>query len=373
MTIKKRLFISNILMIVIPAIVGMMSSMVFLAIARAYYGSEVLRTFRENRHEERIFEVDGFEMFAVLPVAGSVLIIIFANVFLIRFVFKKIEQPLKMLSDGDNQIRDGNLNHRIEYDTPDEFKSVCEDFNDMAARLLDMVNARQKDENNRRELIAGISHDLRTPLTSIKAYLEGIEKGVASTPELQQKYFNTIKEKTNDLEYIISQLFLFAKLDVGDFPFRLETVDIGNELCNFISNYENDLTILIKENTEDIFVSIDIVQFRNVIHNILNNSVKYSNSKQAETVITCRADGENAEIILTDNGQGVSDEMLDNLFEVFYRGDASRNNLTKGSGLGLAISKKIIERLNGTIKAENAHGGGLSIIITLPIIMQEGK
>ena len=102
-------------------------------------------------------------------------------------------------------------------------------------RLFDMVNARQKDEENRKELIAGISHDLRTPLPSIKAYIEGSEKGVSSTPQAQQKYIDTIKNKVSDMEHIINQLFMFSKLDIGEFPLRLETVDIVEVIGNFIN------------------------------------------------------------------------------------------------------------------------------------------
>lgn len=309
----------------------------------------------------------------------GILFLIFAIVFinrtLTRFVFRSIINPINTLVGGVHEIRDGNLSYRIQYNNNDEFADVCSDFNEMAVHLLNMVNARQKDETNRRELIAGISHDLRTPLTSVKAYLEGIEKGVASTPEAQKRYFDIIKSKTNDLEYIINQLFLFSKLDIGDFPFHLEVIDIGYELSCFVACHEKEYAEkglkIINHSIEKIYTEIDIVQLRNVIYNILENSLKYKQEDIAVIKILCREDNGNVLITFTDNGPGVSEDALEKMFDVFYRSDTARNNPSKGSGLGLAISRKIIERLKGRIDAKNADGGGLEIRIMLPIIKYE--
>ena len=297
-------------------------------------------------------------------------IILLTNRFLTRFVFKSIITPLDTLVYGVHQIRDGNLNYRIEYTEKDEFAGICSDFNEMAQRLLHSVNARQKDEANRKELIAGISHDLRTPLTSIKAYLEGIEKGVASTPETQKRYLETIKSKTNDLEHIVKQLFLFSKLDIGEFPFYLERVDIGKELSNMIAavseEYERKgLIITLTQNVQNIYVQVDIVQLRNAVINVLENSVKYKNKVQGKIEIACKAEDRYVSITLADNGPGVPNESVEKLFDVFYRSDPSRSNPSKGSGLGLAITAKILERLGGSIWAENVPEGGLAIIMTL--------
>lgn len=377
MTVKKRLFISNILMVIIPVIISFITCFVGFAILNAVLHGEMLEMIIANRAARKIeglFSAYHIQMGLIgFLIAASLFLIIFlTNKFLTKFILKKVEQPLEILSDGVHQIRDGNLNHRIMYNLEDEFKPICEDFNEMAARLAEMVDARQKDESSRRELIAGISHDLRSPLTSIKAYLEGIEKGVAATPESQKKYFEIIKSKTNDLEYVINQLFLFSKLDTGNFPFNMEKTDIGQELASFVSCHEKEyaekgLLISLIQNVEKVYTEIDVVQFRNVIYNILENSVKYKKSDKAETRIICRRVEGNVIIELTDNGPGVSEDELEKMLDVFYRSDASRNNPSNGSGLGLAISKKVVERLGGKIKASNASGGGLGIEITLPV------
>jgi len=280
--------------------------------------------------------------------------------------------PINTLANGVHEISNGNLTHRIQYNGGDEFDAVCTDFNEMAARLFDMVEQRQADENSRKELIAGISHDLRTPLTSVKAYLEGLRKGIATTPEMQEKYLNTIQEKTDDIEYIIKQLFMFAKIDIGEFPLNLEIVNIGSELTGIVDSFADEykemgLRVSLEENTDG-DVLIDSVQFKNIIQNILGNSVKYCNRNDAFAKIFCKSnDDSSVSITIKDNGPGVPDEMLTKMFDVFYRGDESRNNPDKGSGVGLAISSKIIKRFNGSIRAENVIDGGLAIIITLPI------
>ncbi|GHV94896.1 hypothetical protein AGMMS50293_12160 [Spirochaetia bacterium] len=245
-------------------------------------------------------------------------------------------------------------------------------------RLVRHINEEhEKYENNRRELLAGISHDLRTPLTSIKAYLEGIETGVASTPEKQHKYFSTIKSKTNDLEHIINQLFLFSKLDIGEYPVNMQKINVGRTLTEMLGELADEygrrgLVIKQEQNVDNIFVNADYIQLRNVIINILENSVKYKNTETGVLVVNCSVFDNTAAIALADNGPGVPPEALDKLFDVFYRTDPSRNNEKKGSGLGLAIADKTIRRMGGTIHAELPAGGGLSIVIHLPVIQDKG-
>lgn len=323
--------------------------------------------------EDRIKLWQLFIKTQIVIIIIIIAIIIATNRFLVRFVFKSIITSLDTLVYGVRQIRDGNLNYHIEYNRKDEFAGVCSDFNEMAQQLLDSVNARQKDEANRRELIAGISHDLRTPLTSIKAYVEGIEKGVAATPETQKRYLDIIKNKTVDLEHVVNQLFLFSKLDIGEFPFYMEQVNIGRELSFMISNLseeykEKGLDIILSENVKNVIVKVDIVQLRNAIINVLENSVKYKNKEKGQMKIVCIEEEKFVSISLTDNGPGVSPEAVEKLFDVFFRGDPSRSNPSKGSGLGLAITAKILEGLGGLIRAENVPEGGLSIIMMLPKI-----
>ena len=242
----------------------------------------------------------------------------------------------------------------------------------MARQLKEMMDNQNKLETNRRELIAGISHDLRTPLTSIKAYVEGLEKGIANTPAMRTKYFTIVKKKIDDLDQVIAQLFLFSKLDTGEFPFNLVTTTskkLIDEYIGFIQQeYElNGLTILLEPTDQNVSLEVDPVQFRTVLTNLFENARKYVDRNDKQVVVSYEVVEEQFILSIIDNGSGVSEENLEDLFELFYRDDRSRTNPSKGNGLGLAISKKIIEGFNGTIQAYNHPAGGLAIVITLPV------
>jgi len=371
MTIKRRLFRSNILMIILPIV---MTAILFSVLRFALVMTGV-DEFAHAANERDLLDLDlrGNRSHMWVLLSLVLLGIIFAtNYALTRRITRSIEVPIDALVSGVREIRDGNLTYRIDYQKGDEFDAVCADFNEMASRLLEMVHARQRDEQNRKELIAGISHDLRTPLTSIKAYIEGLQTGIATTPEMQAQYLATIQRKTEDIEYIISQLFLFSKMDIGEFPLHLETVDLGDELGKLVTGLADEyrgrgLAISLEKNAHGALVSIDPVQFRNVVQNVLDNCVKYCGREDARAELSCCADQDRVWITIRDNGPGVPNEMLPQLFDVFYRGDMSRHNPSQGSGLGLAISSKIIERLQGSITAENAAEGGLCITISLPL------
>jgi len=312
-----------------------------------------------------------------LPIFSTLIITVFIiSRVLSKFLFKNILISLDVLATGVEEISEGNLDYTIEQNMGNEFDAISRNFNEMATRLSQMVKAQQTDEQSRKELIAGISHDLRTPLTSIKIYLEGLKKGVATTPKMQEKYLNIIEEKADHMEYIINQLFQFSQMDIGEFPLKMETVDIGNELEKLIIRLSDEfsdkgLAVSLLENVQGVFVFMDVIQFKNVMENLLNNSLKYGKKENGQVDIRCLKENEKVIIKVTDNGDGVPEDMLTQIFDVFYRNDKSRNSAVKGSGLGLAISSKIIHRFNGTIEAENTINGGLCIIITLPMIEGE--
>ena len=343
------------------------------------YGEKILvngETYNILIYNSSNIKGSGYNEFLVKNIIVILCIIIIiavivTNRFLTKFIFRKIKTPLDILTDGVHQIRDGNLDYGIEYDGHDEFQSVCEDFNDMAVRLKESVEITQKNEQNRKELIAGISHDLRTPLTSIKAYVEGLLEGVAATPKMQQKYMKTILAKANDIDRMVDKLFLFSKLDLGDCPFYPEKLNIGQEIRSVITSNEKEyrekgMQIFCKDIPQDMEVYADPVQLRSAIINILENSLKYKDSETVTVKIYCENSAEDVSVIIDDNGPGVPPEALPKLFDVFYRSDPSRNNPNKGSGLGLAITAKILERFGGSIHAENLQPKGLRIIMTIP-------
>lgn len=315
---------------------------------------------------------------ALILLGGMVAIIIGVNLFLTRVNFRHVMRPLSALTDGVRQVAQGNLSYRIAYEGKDELAPIIDDFNDMAARLQTMVAARQKDDESRRELIAGISHDLRTPLTSIIGYVEGLEKGVATDPATQARYLAVIREQAQTLSHIINQLFLFTKLDADSFPMRMERVELAAELGAYVGGAmepyaERGLAIAFIPPDKPLCVQADRVQLRNVWTNILENSAKYAGKGGGRMEIRCGREGGNAVITMTDDGPGVDGGSLDKLFTVFYRSDASRRSPQDGSGLGLAISARIMQRLGGEITARNAEPGGLMIRIALPIVKEDER
>jgi len=303
-------------------------------------------------------------MFAIL------ISILITNRFLTKFVFQKIEHPLDILSDGVRQISDGNLEHRIVYECQDEFAPICADFNEMAARLKASVELTKQHEQSRKELLAGISHDLRSPLTSIRAYVEGLLDGIAKTPENQKGYLEIIKNKAEDIDRMLSKIFLFSKMELGEYPDNPEILRLDDEVRQFIralgTEYEEKGLILSANALVPATVLADPDQLRRVLTNIMENSAKYKTKDTGTLTISLWEDNGGYLLSLCDDGPGVPKEALSHLFEVFYRSDPSRQNPHRGSGLGLAIAANAILRMKGTIEAKTGKNGGLEIVIWLP-------
>ncbi|MDO3410277.1 HAMP domain-containing sensor histidine kinase [Saccharibacillus sp. CPCC 101409] len=317
----------------------------------------------------------GFRRAPVLLLLAMIAVVFLTSQFLTRSVFRNIRRPLEILTDGVREIRDGNLDYRIDYKRKDEFRAVCEAFNEMAGRLKESIRAVQKQEINRKELLAGISHDLRSPLTSIKAYSEGLLDGVAGTPESQRRYAGMIKTKAEDIDHMVSRLFLFSKMDLGDYPNYPEELDPREELESFFraaaeEHAEQGLNVELNGLPRRLTLHADPVQFRRVLANLVENSLKYKERPEVSVKVsasTMGISGETLRIVVEDDGPGVTDEALPKLFDVFYRSDASRSSPNRGSGLGLAISEKAVSMMGGRIYAEHGGRGGLRIVIELPV------
>jgi signal transduction histidine kinase len=383
MTLKRKLFISNILMMALPILLYMV---VVFGIGTVFFGIDFIN-MSEVEQEQIIDDwnksLRGIRVEMILS-GIFIFMTMAANLCMTRIIIKHIMMPLKTLASGIRQIGENNLGFRLAYPGNDEFSAVCDTFNETASRLEAMVKERQKNENSRKELIAGISHDLRTPLTSIRVSVNGIKSGVAATVEQREKYLSIIENKTVDLEHIIDQLFLFSKLDMDEFPVHTQIVSysamIGDCIEELSCEYERrGLAIVARELPEHIHIDIDPILFSRVLINIFENTVKYKTTEKGHIAISCTeiensGGTKNVEITLADDGPGVPPESLEKLFDVFYRADESRHDSSsggtvhkKGSGLGLAISAKIIAKMGGAIRAELPAGGGLAIVITLPL------
>ncbi|MGG1678458.1 sensor histidine kinase [Neobacillus sp. NRS-1170] len=297
--------------------------------------------------------------------------LILVNGLLSYFVSKSIIKPLFSLKNATEQMGEGNLNVKIDNVRQDEIGQLSNAFDKMRKKLKESIDLQLQYEESRKELISNISHDLKTPITSIKGYIEGIQDGVAVSQGKLDKYLSTIKRKATDMDQLIDDLFLFSKLDLKKLPFAFVDIDIMRFIKNFVEEINFDLEekgikITVENRMEnDTKVIADRDQLRRVMTNIIVNSVKHMKKPEKIISIFLNEEEEFVEIEVRDNGSGIESTSLPYIFERFYRVDASRNQSTGGSGLGLAISKQIITEHGGEIWVKSQLGSGTSILFTL--------
>lgn len=325
------------------------------------------------------------------------LILLTTGTLLVMWIYQSILRPLNVLRLATMQIGTGNLDEPIHVTSADEIGQLCRDFEEMRIRLKSMVEERIQSEENSREIMSSISHDLKTPITAIKGYTEGIIDGVADTPEKQKKYLHTIYAKANDITYLIDELSLFSKVERNSLAYNFVSVNLNNYFTDCIEDVSLDLesenmTIDYYNNTNPAtHILVDTEQLKRVLHNIIGNAVKYNDkpnghiSIRIEDVITqpstpplyrqINEDGtdvapatdpdEYIQVQIEDNGTGIAAKDLPHIFDRFFRADASRNSSKRGSGLGLAIVKMIISDHGGKVWAESIEGVGSSFYFTI--------
>ncbi len=313
-------------------------------------------------------------------VYNNVFDIFFVIIVLILFlmtlvVTKMIVKPLKKLEEATVKIKNGQLDFKLPRNKKDEIGKVMTSFDIMREELKNSIEKQIQYEENRKELITSISHDLKTPITSIKGYVEGIKDGVANDPNKMAKYLDVIYKKSMILDQLIDDLFLFSKLDLNRMPFNFEKVNAMSYFNDCIDEIAMDLKKidfkLMYQSTlkSDCYMMIDPQQFRRVILNVVQNAVKYSIDNQEIEIRTDMLE-DRIHVEIQDYGKGIKQDELDKIFDKFYRCDKSRNTKISGSGLGLAIAKQIIEQLNGQIWAESESGKGTTIFIEIPLIKE---
>ncbi|MGG1400004.1 HAMP domain-containing sensor histidine kinase [Bacillus salipaludis] len=310
---------------------------------------------------------------SLFPVIFGLLFLslILVNGLLSYFVSKSIIKPLFSLKKAAGEMGEGNLNYKIENFRQDEIGQLSKEFEKMRIKLKESIELQLQYEENRKELISNISHDLKTPITAIKGYIEGIQDGVADSQGKMEKYLSTIKRKATDMDQLIDDLFLFSKLDLKKLPFAFEDIDLLRFILNYVEEASFDLEgKAIKLSVDnriknEIMVIADREKLRRVMTNIIDNSVKHMKNEEKIISIFINEKEDFVEIEIRDNGSGIEQESLPYIFERFYRVDTSRNRSTGGSGLGLAIANQIITEHGGHIWVESQLGIGTSIFFTL--------
>lgn len=308
--------------------------------------------------------------FLVNGVIAIIPILLCSQIFTNR-VSNTITRPLAELSEAARRIERGDLTQPVLIRGQNEFAEVCETFNNMQQHLLAEREKNAAYEKARTDLVSGISHDLRTPLTSVKGYIKGLRDGVAATPEKQDQYLQIAYERACDMEKLIARLLDFSRLECGRIPMEFRPVDLGTfaeEFADMLREEYRPGDVSIETNIEpgEHPVSIDEAQMRRVLTNLTDNAVKYAGVLPLKLKISVFSAGKQVCLHFADNGVGVAESQLAHIFEQFWRGDASRSTQgAEGSGLGLYIVKYIAEAHGGSVGARK--DGGLVIEISLPV------
>ena len=376
-TVKKRIFLSNALMVIVTLVIFLIINLFVVK----FYAESIEEEFRTS--VEGVTDGDGLDdlledwtvhrnEFILFFGADGILCIIV--LVLISQLFTKnltdhIMEPLDALAEGAKRIKENDLTQDIAYTGELEFENICAVFNDMQESILAEQEKNRKYEKARTDMIAGISHDLRTPLTAMRGTVKGLMDGVASTPEQQKKFLQVAYRRTGDMDMLLNQLLYLSRMETGNMPISMQTIEIGAFLKSYVRGKQEvietgkeEITADTKEITAGVL--IDPEQFQRVLDNLVENSRKYSETIPLRMKIKLEKTPKGVSICFQDNGVGVPEEKLPYIFEEFYRGDESRNK-KEGNGLGLYIVKYLMEAMGGSVRAENADG--LAVYLELPI------
>ena len=297
-------------------------------------------------------------------------LVVTAGVF-IYWIYRSILKPMNILKDAAKNIKEGNLDFKIEANEKDELGELCTSFEEMRVRLKESAEEKVEFDKESKELISNISHDLKTPITAIKGYVEGIIDGVADTPEKMERYFRTIYNKANDMDRLINELTFYSKIDTNRIPYTFSKINVKDYFSDCVEEVQLDMESRNIEFgfynycDESIVVIADAEQLKRVINNIISNSIKYFDKPKGKINIRIKDVGDFIQVEIEDNGKGIAQRDLPYIFERFYRTDSSRNSSKGGSGIGLAIVKKIIEDHGGRIWATSKEGTGTIMYFVL--------
>lgn len=310
-------------------------------------------------------------MLSLLLSGGTAIVVILAlNTLFTRCQVKKLLQPVDALTRAAGRVEEGDYTQPVDYPGRDEFSAVCAAFNRMQEHLLAEQERGRAYEKARTDLVAGISHDLRTPLTSVKGYIKGLRDGVAQTPERQRQYLDIAYRRACDMDVLLQRLFYFSRLETGNLPMFPQGADLGEFVAGFSAEAGPELEqagghIALSVAPGPHPVSIDPEQMVRLLNNLKDNALRYAGAERLVLTLAVERREEWECIRFADNGRGVSPEALPRLFDQFWREDQARSAKNgEGAGLGLYIVQHIVQAHGGSIRAEN--DGGLAFTILFP-------
>ena len=301
----------------------------------------------------------------------ATIILVFTALSVGLWIYRSIEVPLVKLRKATRNIKEGNLDFVLEVEGNDEFSQLCQDFEEMRKRLKESTEEKILMDKENKELISNISHDLKTPITAVKGYVEGIMDGVADTPEKMDRYVRTIYNKTNEMDHLINELTFYSKIDTNRIPYTFSKLNVEDYFSDCAEELGLEMETrgieLVYANyvEKGVQVIADGEQIRRVIHNIVSNAIKYMEKPKGIIQLRVKDVGDFIQVEIEDNGKGIAAKDLPYIFDRFYRTDVSRNSSKGGSGIGLSIVKKIMEDHGGKVWATSRLGIGTIMYFVL--------
>lgn len=326
-------------------------------------------------------DIPGASYNLLLIVAGVFVIKEIIGLLLSRHIYENILRPVEDLKKGFYEVSHGNYDVEIIPGVAPEITELIYAFNHMSQQLKVSETEKQKYEENRKELIASISHDLKTPITSINGFVDGILEGVADSPEKQEAYIRIIQQNARYLNRLIDDLLLYSKLDLHKLNFDCSELSIAAYISELfqeleLEHEENGVQMIFKSMLKtSIFLEIDPKLMTRAIRNIVSNAISYGKKDfpKIEFKLSQKIDTNFICLEIKDNGPGISEDQCNRIFERFYRGNNARTMTSGSSGLGLAIAKEIVEAHKGNIWVNSELGSGTTIGIELPIYNMENS
>lgn len=373
MKLKNRIIVGFMMIILMPML--LLAATLFGISEAQHRNSSGSDTVQESAYDITIADTESSQTSIQIMTKDlfftALVILIFTSVSIGLWIYRSVATPLVKLRKATQNIKEGNLDFVLEVDGTDEFAELCRDFEEMRRRLKESAEEKVLLDKENKELISNISHDLKTPITAVKGYVEGIMDGVADTPEKMDRYVRTIYNKTNEMDHLINELTFYSKIDTNRIPYTFSKLNVDDYFSDCAEEVGLELETrgiqLYYANyvEKDVLVIADGEQIRRVIHNIISNAIKYMDKPKGVIQIRVKDVGDFIQVEIEDNGKGIASKDLTYIFDRFYRTDVSRNSSKGGSGIGLSIVRKILEDHGGKVWATSREGIGTIMYFVL--------
>ena len=373
MKLKNRIIVGFMMIILMPML--LLAATLFGISEAQHRNSSGSDTVQESAYDITIADTGSSQTSIQIMTKDlfftALVILIFTSVSIGLWIYRSVAAPLVKLRKATQNIKEGNLDFVLEVDGTDEFAELCRDFEEMRRRLKESAEEKVLLDKENKELISNISHDLKTPITAVKGYVEGIMDGVADKPEKMDRYVRTIYNKTNEMDHLINELTFYSKIDTNRIPYTFSKLNVDDYFSDCAEEVGLELETrgiqLYYANyvEKDVLVIADGEQIRRVIHNIISNAIKYMDKPKGVIQIRVKDVGDFIQVEIEDNGKGIASKDLTYIFDRFYRTDVSRNSSKGGSGIGLSIVRKILEDHGGKVWATSREGIGTIMYFVL--------